>query len=304
MASLTGSTSGALDRVSASRLWRTRLLTTAACAALAGGMGCADRTIRPSRGLLPDPPLSYSDGDWVQVLKTYVRDGLVNYDALEADPEVLRRYYALLSETGPSRAPEAFESRSDRVAYWINAYNALVLLAVLEHYPVSTMYDLSLPRLEYEYRYIVDGHECNLAWIEERMLADSGGDVRVLLATSRAAMGTPRLAEQPYRSETLDGQLTDAAARGLDNPNLCRVDHGSQSILVWQKILNEEEAFLSYWRSRHGTSTGLLFNVLLDLASPTRRRQLENVVGFQVGELPFDRRLNEYRPGSRRSAAP
>jgi hypothetical protein len=285
-------------------LWRVWLCVGVACAAFAGGTGCAEQTIRPNRALLQEESAGYSDHDWARVLDHCVRDGLVDYRTLKASSKSLKRYYAILSQTGPTLTPEFFETRSDRVAYWINAYNALVLLAVLERYPVATMYDLSLPRLEHEYHFSIDGRECTLAWIEAQMMADSGSDARVLLATSRAAMGTPCLADRPYRGGGLDGQLAKAAARSLNNPHLCRLDHDRQSILVWQMFLNREADFLAYWESRHRTETGYLFNVLLDLASPERRRQLQGVVGYQVLEIPFDRRLNEYRPGPRRPSAP
>ena len=304
MAWLTACMNGS-RRVGDSRfLQRAWLFAGLACAAWAAGTGCAEQTIRPNRGLLQEETARYSDHDWARVLDLYVRDGLVDYKALKASPKPLKQYYAILSQTGPTLTPEDFEARSDRVAYWINAYNALVLLAVLERYPVSTMYDLSLPRLEHEYHFTVDGQECNLAWIERQMLAESGSDARVLLATSRAAMGTPCLADQPYRGAVLGGQLAQAAARSLKNPHLCRLDHDRQWILVWQMFLNREADFLAYWESRHRTETGYLFNVLLDLASPERRRQLQDVVGYQVVEIPFDRRLNEYRPGPRRAIAP
>jgi len=287
-----------------SGLCRLRLAMIATLSVVLVGGGCAGVTIQPDRSLLPARPWTYSDADWARTLRDHVRDGLVDYRGLLDDAKPLRRYYALIAETGPSRTPDQFQTRSERVAYWINAYNALVLLAVLERYPVSTMYDLSLPRLEYEYRFVVDGRPHNLAWIEQTILAESGTDVRTLFATSRAALGTPALAGRPYRADTLDAQLTQAAAQGLDNPHLCRIDHASQSVLVWQKILNREADFLAYWRSRHRTSTGFLFNALLDLASPQRRRQLQGAIGYQLREIPFNRNLNEYRPGAILRKAP
>jgi len=112
--------------------------------------------IRPRLGLLGSRPLTYSDTDWATVLQNNVREGLVDYAGLLAQREPLERYYALVGETGPTRTPDQFVSRSAKTAYWINVYNALVLRAVLERYPISTMYDLTLPRLEYDYTFKVD----------------------------------------------------------------------------------------------------------------------------------------------------
>jgi hypothetical protein len=266
---------------------------------LSAGAGCSGLSIQPDLSLLGSRPWTYSDADWARTLRLHVRGGLVDYRGLLDNQEPLQRYYALVAETGPSRTPQQFPGRSDRVAYWINAYNALVLLAVLERYPVSTMYDLTLPRLEYEYRFTVDGQSCNLARIERMLLEGSGTDVRTLFATSRAALGTPRLAGRPYGGDTLDSQLDQAAAGALDNPHLCKIDHTNRIVLVWHEVLNHKDAFLADWRSRHRTTTGFLFNALLDLASGDRRRQLQGAIGYQLGEMPFNRKLNEYSTGAR-----
>ncbi|HSW46938.1 MAG TPA: DUF547 domain-containing protein [Phycisphaerae bacterium] len=257
--------------------------------------GCAEPTIRPSLSLLPPGrPQTYTDGDWAEVLVKHVREGLIDYDGLLMNREPLERYYALLSETGPTRTPDQFASRSAVTAYWINAYNALVLRAAMERYPVRTMYDLALPRLEFDYTFRVDGKIHNLAAIEARMLEDSAQDARTLLATSRAAVGTPRLMSEPYRADTLESQLTQAAADALDNPNLLRIDHATKTILVWQIVLNHESDFLAYWRVRRRVSSIYLYNVLLDMASPARRRTLQSAVGYRLREIPFERRINAW----------
>jgi len=185
--------------------WSGRWATVLLAGAAAWSGGCAEPTIRPSMALLPpNRPLTYSDADWATVLLNHVREGLVDYDGLLMNREPLERYYALVGETGPTRTPDQFASRSAVTAYWINVYNALVLRAVLEHYPVSTMYDLALPRLEYDYTFRVDGQILNLTQVEAQMLEASAQDARTLLATSRAALGSPRLMSEPLRADTLE----------------------------------------------------------------------------------------------------
>jgi hypothetical protein len=262
---------------------------------LAGCAGCAEPSVRPSVALLPpNRPLTYTDCDWAEVLRDCVREGLVDYDALLANREPLERYYALLGETGPTRTPDQFQSRAAKTAYWINAYNALVLRAVLEHYPVSTMYDLALPRLEYDYTFRVDGQVYNLVAIEAKMLEDSAQDVRTLLATSRAALGTPRLMSEPFREDGLENQLVQAAAAAFDNPYLLAIDHTTKHILVWQKVLDREQDFLAYWRLRRRVSSIYLYNVVLDMASTSRRRALQSAVGYRFRQIPFERKLNAW----------
>lgn len=265
------------------------LLGMAACA------GCADPFVVPNTTLLPENrPYVYRDEDWGRVLREHVTNGLVDYDGLSSDREPLERYYALLSVTGPGLTSEQFTARAQQTTYWLNAYNALVLVAVMERYPVTTMYDLSVPVLEHHYRFSVDGQVLNLAAIEKKLLETSNGDARTLLATSRAAMGTPRLTDAPFRAETLDRQLSEAASRALDNLNVLRVDHATRSILVWQLILRREIDFVAFWKKQRRVRTAYLFNVLLELAPPERRRSLQSAVGYTLRQVPFDRRLNRW----------
>jgi len=170
---------------------------------LVGGVaGCPDQTIGPDPSLVHQMRgQSYTDRDWAVVLRDHVRYGLVDYDTLRAKPEALYRYAALISVTGPESTPEQFPGRAQATAYYVNAYNALVLLAVLSQPPnIPTMEDISLPHLEEDYRFVLDGSTVTLNQVERKMLAASGGDVRTLLATSRAAMGTPRLPGEPRPS--------------------------------------------------------------------------------------------------------
>jgi len=258
---------------------------------LASVIGCNEPDIRPQTALL-ERPYRYSDHDWARVLQGYLRNGLVDYDGLAAHPEDLNRYYALVSVTGPTSTPDQFPGRAAATAFWINAYNAMVLKVVLAHYPTKSVYDVSLPRLETEYTFRVDRRICTLGGVEQAMLDASGNDVRTLLATSRAALGTPLLWPEPIRAGTLDGQLAAAAARALDDPRIMRIDPTTHSIYVWQHILKRQSDFEEYWRSRRRASAGRLLDALAEMASPKTRRALLAAAGYMFRPIRFDLTLN------------
>lgn len=258
---------------------------------LAAIAGCAQPDIRPETALL-ERPYRYSDRDWARVLQGHVRNGLVDYAALAAHPEDLDRYYALVSVTGPANTPDQFPTRAAATAYWVNAFNAMVLKVVLLHYPARSVYDLALPRLETEYTFSADRRIVTLAEVEQEMLRASDNDVRTLFATSRGALGTPLLGQEPIRAETLDRQLATAAARALDDPRILRIDSASHSIHVWQLILRRQSDFEDYWRSRRRASTGRLLDSLVDMASVRRRQALQAAAGYAFRAIQFDRTLN------------
>ncbi len=263
-------------------------------AAVSAASGCGGQlSIPPKVELINQaPPYRYTDADWEAVLRKHNRDGLVDYRALSSDRLSIDRYYALLSITGPTSTPDQFPNWPHRAAYWINAYNALVIEATLSRYPVSTMYDVALPNLEYDYSFRVDGRVYTLAAIQNEILRETSGAVRALLATARAAMGGPRLPSAPIRPAGLDRQLTAIGSAALSNPHILHVDHQTQSILLWQELFSRREELVQYWRSNRRMPSALLFNVLLDMAPPKQQRDLQTGVGYPFRQADFDRRLN------------
>jgi hypothetical protein len=270
------------------------IITAGAILLMAGCAGPA--MIGPDTRLLGGPgPYAYSDQDWADVLRDYTRDGLVNYAGLAAHREPLERYYALLGVTGPSRTPDQFPSAAHAIAYWINAYNAAVLLFVLQHFPTGTIYDQGLPKIEAA-TFRVDGRPYTLPQMETRILQTTGGDVRTLFATSRGALGTPRLPAEPLRAATLEEQIAKAAADALNNPRILRIDHAGQQILVWQAVLAHRDDFERYYCAHRRVASASLLSVLMDMASSARRRELENAAGYPLRTMPFGWQLNNLAP--------
>ena len=262
-----------------------------------GLAGCATVTIPPDRNLVPRPlPTTFRDTDWIAVLRDHVRDGLVDYDGLARNREPLDRYYALISAMGPTATPDQFPTRNHRLAYGINAYNALVLAAVIEDPSRPTMYDLSMPPLESAVTFLLDRKPTTLLAIEEDLLRESGGDVRVIFALSRAQLGAPALRPEPYTADAIDRQLGEAAAAALDNPYVLQINHDQHCIRVWLDILERREEFLAYWQARRRTQATTLHGVLQDLASPQRRQALNAAVGYAIRPMAPDRRLNRWTP--------
>ncbi|MEE2757469.1 MAG: DUF547 domain-containing protein [Myxococcota bacterium] len=67
--------------------------------------------------------------------------GEVDYAALKAQPDTLDRYLGHIAATSPKNAPHRFRSIDDRLAYYLNAYNAFVLAAVRDHCPIENVDD-------------------------------------------------------------------------------------------------------------------------------------------------------------------
>ena len=79
---------------------------------------------------------------WESQLQKFVsKDGKVNYKAWGKDRKALDNYIAILAENPPTEN----SIKNDLLAYWINAYNALTVQLILDHYPIESIKDLSKP---------------------------------------------------------------------------------------------------------------------------------------------------------------
>ena len=79
---------------------------------------------------------------WDSQLQRYVSEtGQVNYKAWQADQAPLAAYINTLGQFPPREDA----SREHKLAYWINAYNALTVQLILKNYPVKSIKDISSP---------------------------------------------------------------------------------------------------------------------------------------------------------------
>ena len=157
---------------------------------------------------------------WQKILDTYLikttAGTLFDYAAVSKDDiTTLDHYLTRLSRTDVDRLNEV-----EQKAFWINAFNALVVRVVLSEYPVSSINDIgggwfsSGPWAEKRFRvYLID---LSLNDIYHRILRPIWQDNRVHYALSCAAKGCPNLQGSAFEARTLDQDL-DAAARDFIN---------------------------------------------------------------------------------------
>ena len=89
----------------------------------------------PAQNYQPSPDLEALHVPFDALLDLHVRDGLVYYRALQADRGRLSRYIASLNAPAVVSGYATW-SDDQKKAFWINAYNALVLQTVVDHYPI------------------------------------------------------------------------------------------------------------------------------------------------------------------------
>ena len=179
---------------------------------------------------------------YANVIRDHVRMPAVDYSALKKGRAALdAAVYAFAQATD---AEERAWTREQRLAFWINAYNAFTLRAIVDHYPIRAPWLTLQPRNSIRQidgvwttmRWRAAGREVTLDDIEHQILRRELKEPRVHFAINCASVSCPPLPPEPYRAETLDAQLDEAARRYLASPEGSRVDGDTlrvSSILDW-----------------------------------------------------------------------
>lgn len=171
--------------------------------------------------------------DYAAVLSARVDStGRVDYAGLAAHRGQLDAFVASLAALDSAQV--ASWSRDDRLAFWINAYNALALRLVVDHYPitktprVSALYPANsiwqIPGAFTDVTFDVAGKTMSLDHIEKAVLHARFSDPRIHMALVCAARSCPPLRREPYRGDRLDRQFDDQARRFLADARNLAVD--------------------------------------------------------------------------------
>lgn len=163
-----------------------------------------------------------------RVLSKYVSQGRVDYAGLAKDRGGLDEYVESLS-----RAPGEPEwTRSQRLAFWINAYNALTLQAIVDHYPIRKKGDNPFPENSIrqiegvwdEIRWTVAGRRHTLNEIEREILRAELDEPRIHFAIVCASIGCPPMPAHAFRSGAVEDQLETAARQFVRSDQYVRID--------------------------------------------------------------------------------
>jgi len=159
---------------------------------------------------------------WQTILNRYLvvsGDGVNSFDygaVSKADREALTRYIAMLGRVDVDRL-----NRNEQMAFWINAYNALVVSIVLEDYPVRSINDIGgsffSPGPWKEKRFRVYLINLSLNDIYHRILRPIWADIRVHYALGCGARGCAQLAAKPYAGKTIEEDLERAQSAFINH---------------------------------------------------------------------------------------
>ncbi|OGX04150.1 MAG: hypothetical protein A3G87_00165 [Omnitrophica bacterium RIFCSPLOWO2_12_FULL_50_11] len=178
---------------------------------------------------------------YAKVLRGYAVNGRVEYSKLKQERQDLDEYVKSLESLSKENYKEM--SRDEKIAFWINAYNADAIKLVTDHYPLQKRFGWkALAYPENSIQQIPDvwdrkaikvlGRELSLNEIEHEILRKEFREPRIHFALVCASVGCPVLREEPYRGEKLDTQLDEQARTFLLDPRKARYEDASDTLYL------------------------------------------------------------------------
>jgi hypothetical protein len=158
-------------------------------------------------------PEAFNHNRWNLLLQKHVsEDGKVNYKAFKNNPIELHVYIDSLGENMPNEQ----WNNQDKLAYWINAYNAMTIDLIIKNYPVTSIQDIKEPWKQRLWQ--LGSKWYNLNEIEHQILRKMN-EPRIHFGIVCASYSCPKLQNEAFTALQLDAQLTKATREFLADPN-------------------------------------------------------------------------------------
>ncbi|WP_179004701.1 DUF547 domain-containing protein [Winogradskyella forsetii] len=184
------------------------------------------------------------------LLKKHVSEnGHVDYKGFKSDAKSLQNYIALLK----TYQPKDSWSKEDKLAYWINAYNALTIDLILRNYPTKSIKDIKNP---WDQRLWQFGDKwLNLNAIEHDILRNMD-EPRIHFAIVCASVSCPTLQNDAFIASNLEAQLTNATKEFLADSSKNEISQNNlrlSKIFKWFKKDFEQNGSLIDFLNQYTT---------------------------------------------------
>ncbi len=205
----------------------------------------------------------------------------------------------------PDSHPAMFPTQNHKLAYWLNAYNAYVIKAVLVHYPIKSVLDVRPPALLFFLpdtfgffifqRFEFGGETTNLYYLGNDVVRERFQDPRVHFALNCASISCPHLPRYAFTGDRLDDQLNAETLEFLTDDRNVRIDHENKtiwlsSIFKWYASDFEDPSGQAQ-KSEDSPLVGYLLNHL----PPGKAEDLKAVADqYAIKFIPYDWGLNDW----------
>ncbi|MGY3793956.1 DUF547 domain-containing protein [Aquimarina sp. 433] len=149
---------------------------------------------------------------WDQILLINVSDdGKVDYKGFMRDSAELYKYFNYLSDNPPAEN----WSKEEKLAYWINAYNAYTIKLIIDNYPLKSIKDIKNPWDRQFFK--INGALHSLNELEHKILRKLG-EPRIHFAINCASFSCPIVWNRAFTATNVDNALETLTGNFINDP--------------------------------------------------------------------------------------
>ena len=220
-----------------------------------------------------------NDTIWGQVLNNcFAENGAIRLTALESDTD-LTNY---LSEIALVQ-PDALNSRSDQLAFWINTHNAYVL-DIIRSNPARSIDDIS--GFRYAKVIHIAGQLYSLDDIEHTIVEQHFREPRAFFALYDGSRSSPAIGHEPYSGSALSNQLNDQLRGFLADSTKNYLDRRSNTVYL-------SKIFADYKSTLEEMAGEPLSSVVRDFGPPALSEWMSRHSNVQISYLRYDYTIDE-----------
>ena len=169
---------------------------------------------------------------WEAVLRRRVdRLGRVDFAGIAAEPAPLDAVVRGIAAADPVSRPDLFRTPADRLAYWINAYNALAMHGIVARGIPDYLGVVGRFGFFLNTSFTMGGSSITLKRLEDEVIRPQGEE-RVHFALNCMVRSCPRLPQEAFRPDRLEAQLAAAAREFCNSAYQVRPDAARQGVWV------------------------------------------------------------------------
>jgi hypothetical protein len=184
---------------------------------------------------------AFDHSAYQSMLSHYVQEGQVDYLGLKTNRKALDAYLGSVGTL--ERKQYEWMPENEKIAFWLNAYNAATIKLVMGHYPIkkrASWKALAFPSNSIQQipdvwnrpALEVFGEQVSLNHIEHEILRKEFKEPRVHFALVCASLGCPVLRNEPYFTDQLGLQLNDQVSAFLADPKKFHYNPNSDTLYL------------------------------------------------------------------------
>jgi len=232
---------------------------------------------------------AFSYDTWSTLLaKVVTAEGKVDYAALAQEQELLRAFIDEMAAISPDSRPDLFPTHEHRLAYWINAYNAFTLHAILAEYPITSVWKTRDGQFFQKKTHCAGGRALSLDDIEHEILRRELAEPRIHFAINCGSNGCPPMRPQAFEAQGIGATLQRATEQFLGSEWNCRIDREAKRIYISRLFKMYAEDFAGPQATTLDYRQGVLRFVAEHLGV-----SFEELAGFELVYNTYDWGLND-----------